>query len=252
MKTAIITGASVGLGREFVRRLEEHFPDVEQVWLISRGRAALEETASLLKRANAKVLPMDLSDPASFDTLATALKEAQPEVALLINNAGCGQLGNVGETDLQSQTRMTELNVRAFTAVTHLTVPYMARGSRIINVSSIASFCPNPRMTVYSATKAFVSFFSRGLGVELKPRGITVTAVCPGPMATDFLDTADITGKSKTFDFLPYCDPAKVAKGSLAAACKGRAVYTPKGFYKFYRGLAKVLPQKLMLQFTKT
>ena len=252
MKTAIITGASLGLGREFVRRLEEYFPDVEQVWLISRSRAALEETASLLNRPSARVLPLDLCDSASFDALAAALKEAQPEVTLLINNAGCGQLGNVGETELVAQTRMTELNVRAFTAVTHLTVPYMARGGRIINVSSIASFCPNPRMTVYSATKAFVSFFSRGLGVELKPRGITVTAVCPGPMATDFLDTADITGKSKTFDILPYCDPAKVAGGSLAAARKGRAVYTPKGFYKFYRGLAKVLPQKLMIQFTKT
>ena len=252
MKTAIITGASLGLGREFVRRLEEYFPDVEQVWLISRSRAALEETASLLNRPSARVLPLDLCDSASFDALAAALKDAQPEVTLLINNAGCGQLGNVGETELVAQTRMTELNVRAFTAVTHLTVPYMTRGGRIINVSSIASFCPNPRMTVYSATKAFVSFFSRGLGVELKPRGITVTAVCPGPMATDFLDTADITGRSKTFDLLPYCAPAKVAGGSLAAARKGRSVYTPKGFYKFYRGLAKVLPQKLMIQFTKT
>jgi short-subunit dehydrogenase len=252
MKTAIITGASIGLGLEFVRSVEDFFPDVECVWLISRSRGPLEEAAGLLKRAQAKVLPLDLCDVGSFDTLAAALKEEQPEVTLLINNAGCGYLGNIGETELEQQTRMADLNVRAFTAVTHLTVPYMAKGGRIINISSIASFCPNPRMTVYSSTKAFVSSFSRGLGVELKERGITATAVCPGPMATEFLDTGNITGRSKTFDILPYCDPKKVAKGSLAAACKGRVVYTPKAFYKFYRFLAKILPQCLMIKFTKT
>jgi len=252
MKTAIITGASTGLGLEFVRQLEDFFPDVECVWLISRGRERLEEAAKLLKKAAAKVLPLDLCDEGSFETLASLLAEEKPEVALLVNNAGCGYLGNVGETELEQQTRMVDLNVRAFTAVTHLTVPYMAKGGRIINISSIASFCPNPRMTVYSSTKAFVSSFSRGLGVELKPKGVTATAVCPGPMATEFLDVGNIAGKSKTFDILPYCDPKKVAKGSLAAACKGRAVYTPKGFFKFYRVLAKILPQKLMIQFTKT
>ena len=252
MKTAIITGASAGLGVEFVRQLEASFPRIECVWLVARSANKLEAAAKELKRAKAKIVPLDLCDEGSFAALSQLLSDEQPEVSLLVNNAGCGYLGDVGEGALDLQNRMVDLNVRALTAVTHLVLPYMVQGGRIINLSSIASFCPNPRMTVYSATKAFVSFFSRGLGVELKPRGITVTAVCPGPMATDFLDTADITGRSKTFDLLPYCAPAKVAGGSLAAARKGRAVYTPKGFYKFYRGLAKVLPQKLMIQFTKT
>ena len=252
MKTAIITGASTGLGLEFVRRVEEFFPEVEQVWLIARSRSRLEEAASLLEKAEPVIFPLDLCDEASFDAFASKLKEETPEVSLLINNAGCGYLGNIGETEVDLQTRMIDLNTKALTAVTHLTVPYMAKGGRIINLCSIASFCPNPRMTVYSATKAYVAFFSRGLGVELKPRGITVTAVCPGPMATEFLSVGNIAGNSKTFDTLPYCDPAKVAKGSLTAACKGKAVHTPRGFYKFYRGLAKVLPQRLMILFTKT
>ena len=252
MKTAIITGASTGLGLEFVRQLEDFFPDVECVWLISRGRERLEEAAKLLKKAAAKVLPLDLCDEGSFETLASLLAEEKPEVALLVNNAGCGYLGNVGETELEQQTRMVDLNVRAFTAVTHLTVPYMAKGGRIINISSIASFCPNPRMTVYSSSKAYVSAFSRGLGEELKEKEITVTAVCSGPMATDFLDVAGITGKSKTFEVLPYCDPVKVVRGSYAAAKAGRAVHTPKAFYKLYRGIAKILPQRLMIKFTRT
>ena len=145
---------------------------------------------------------------------------------LLVNNAGCGYLGNVGEGELADQTRMADLNIRALTAVTHLVLPYMGKGGRIVNVSSIASFCPNPRMTVYSSTKAYVSSFSRGLGEEVRPRGITVTAVCPGPMATEFLDVGGIKGNSKTFEVLPYCDPVKVVAGTYAAAKAGRAVYT--------------------------
>ena len=252
MKTAIVTGASAGLGMEFVRQLEENFPEVEQVWLIARSADKLEETARLLRRAQARCIPLDLCREESFGALATRLEEERPEVVVLVNNAGCGQLGNVGETPLAPQTRMADLNVRALTAVTHLTVPYLAKGGRVINLSSIASFCPNPRMTVYSATKAYVSAFSRGLGDELRSRGVTVTAVCPGPMATDFLGAADISGNSRTFEVLPYCDPVRVAKGSYAAAKAGRAVYTPRGFYKLYRVIAKLLPQRLMIQFTRT
>ncbi len=252
MKTALITGASAGLGREFVRQLEGAFPEIEAVWLISRSRDKLEEAAGALTRAKAKILPLDLCEQSSVDQLAALLEAEKPEVSLLVNNAGCGYLGNVGEGEAALQSRMVDLNVRALTAVTHMTLPYLERGGRIINLSSIASFCPNPRMTVYSSTKAYVSSFSRGLGVELKPRGITVTAVCPGPMATEFLDVGGIAGNSRTFDVLPYCDPARVVAGAYRASKAGRAVHTPRGFFKFYRLVAKLLPQRLMIQFTKT
>ncbi len=252
MKTAVITGASAGLGLEFVRQLEENFSEIEQVWLIARSEEKLQQAAVLLKNARAKPLALDLCSRTDLETLSAALEQEKPEIALLVNNAGCGVLGNVGETDWMAQTRVADLNVSALTAVTALVVPYMARGGRIINVSSIASFCPNPRMTVYSASKSYVSAFSRGLGEELKPKGITVTAVCSGPMDTEFLDKADIRGKSKTFEILPYCDPVQVVRGSCAAAKAGKAVHTPRAFYKLYRGIAKILPQKLMIQFTKT
>ena len=133
-----------------------------------------------------------------------------------------------------------------------MTVPYMSRGGRILNVSSIASFCPNPRMTVYSASKAYVSAYTVGAAEELRPRGIAVTAVCPGPMATEFLEAGNIAGNSKMFEMLPYCDQVRVAAGALRAAREGRTIYTPKLFYKFYRLLAKVTPVKLMVKFAKT
>ena len=252
MKTAVITGASAGLGLEFVRQLEGAFPEIQCVWLIARNREKLEEAAKSLKKTQVKILPLDLCAESSFRELSDVLAAEQPEVALLVNNAGCGYLGNVGETALEVQARMVDLNVRALTAVTHITLPYMGQGGRIINVSSIASFCPNPRMTVYSSTKAYVSSFNRGLKEELAPKGIKVTAVCSGPMATEFLDIGGIAGNSKTFDILPYCDPAKVVKGTYAASRAGRTVHTPRAFYKLYRFIAKVLPQPLMIKFTKT
>ena len=252
MKTAIITGASTGLGLEFVRQTAEVFPEIESYWLIARRIDKLQQAAAALPGKHVECIPMDLCDPAGFAALQEKLAAEKAEVALLINNAGCGYLGNIGETDTELQTRMIDLNLRALTAVTNITVPFMTPGSCILNVSSIASFCPNPRMTVYSSTKAFVSSFTVGLSEELKPKGISVTAVCPGPMKTEFLDVGNITGNSKMFQMLPYCDQVRVAGGALRAARAGQTIYTPKLFYKFYRVLAKVVPVKLMVKFAKT
>ena len=252
MKTAIITGASSGLGREFVRQTADVFPEIECYWLIARRREKLEELAASLPDKEVRCIEMDLCDAMSFMTFRELLMNEQPEVELLVNNAGCGYLGEVGQMDTATQTRMIDLNVRALTALTNMAVHYMEKGSHILNVSSIAAFCPNPRMTVYSATKAYVSHYTVGLSEELKDRGVTVTAVCPGPMETEFLAVGNIQGNSPMFELLPYCDQVRVAGGALRAAKMGRTIYTPKLFYKFYRVLAKVTPVKLMVKFAKT
>ena len=252
MKTAIITGASAGLGQEIVRQLGDVFPEIECYWLIARRADRLESLAISLPGKATVCLPMDLCDSMSFLRLQEKLAEDRPEVSLLVNNAGCGYLGRIGEMDTASQTRMVDLNLRALTAVTNMVVPYMPQGGRILNVSSIASFCPNPRMTVYSASKAYVSAYTIGAAEELRSREISVTAVCPGPMATEFLEVGNIAGNSKMFELLPYCDLVRVAGGALRAAKAGRTIYTPRLFYKFYRLLAKVTPVKLMVKFTKT
>lgn len=251
MKIAIVTGASSGLGREFARQLISEYPEVEQLWLIARRRDRLEALAASLPRP-AVCLGLDLCDPMSFTAFQEKLLSEQPEVLLLVNNAGVGYWGKLGETETVLQTRMIDLNLRALTAITGLTIPYIPRGGRILNVSSIAAFCPTPRMTVYSATKAFISHFTVGLGEELRGRGVSVTAVCPGPMATEFCDTGNITGNSRMFELLPYCDQVRVAHGALLAAKRRRSVYTPTALYKFYRLAAKLTPVKLMVKLTKT
>lgn len=250
MKTAIITGASSGLGAEFVQQVKQFFPEVEECWLIARHEAQLQDIR--VPGMQLRPLALDLTDFDHIRRLIQTLKEHNPQVVLLINCAGCGYLGNFHESTPGDQCRMLDLNIRALTCVTGEVLPYLQPDGHIINISSIASFVPNVRMTVYSATKAYVSFFSRGLQEELKPLGISVTAVCPGPMDTAFLQTGHIKGNSKTFDILPYCDPKKVVKGALKATKKGKAVYTPHGFYKFYRVLSKIAPHAILLHAAKT
>lgn len=250
MKIAIITGASSGLGREFVSQIQDHFPEIEEYWVIARRSDRLQELHA--PGVTVRPISMDLTGDNYVNQLNTLLEQASPEVSLLINNAGCGYLGNFDESSADQQMRMPMLNICAMTAVTRCVLPYMPKHSRMINISSIASFVPNPRMTVYSATKAYVSFFSRGLHEELRPRGISVTAVCPGPMDTEFISIGGIKGHSKTFDILPYCNPVKVVRGALKAAKKGRAVYTPRLFYKFYRVLSGLIPHAILVHAAKT
>ena len=252
MRTAIVTGASSGLGRELARQTPEVFPEVERIWLIARRRDRLADLAAALGgEEKVRILPLDLCDAVGLASYQAALSEECPEVVLLVNDAGLGHLGDVGEGPLAVQTRMIDLNVRALTAVTHLALPWMPEGGRILDVSSIAAFCPTPHMTVYSATKAYVSAFTRGLGKEIRPRGLTATAVCPGPMGTEFLDVGDIEGRSRMFALLPYCDQVRVAHGALCAARAGQGVYTPRLCYKIYRLMAKLLPSALLSELTR-
>ena len=195
MKTAIITGASSGLGREIVRQMADVFPEIGSCWLIARRRERLEEIAQTLPHMTVECLDIDLCSPISFEVLKARLEAERPEVSLLVNCAGCGFLGELGQGHTDQQTRMIDLNLRALTTVTDLVLPYMGPGGRILNVSSIASFCPTPRMTVYGATKAYVSSFTVGLSEEVRRRGITVTAVCPGPMAPAVLQVLPGAGQ---------------------------------------------------------
>lgn len=178
MKTAIITGASAGLGLQFVIQLQKYFPQLDEVWLIARSEDKLFEASKFLKNISVRLLSLDLCSETDLDIFEELVKQNAPNIKLLVNNAGCGFLGNIGEACYKNHTRMIDLNIRALTSVTNICLPFVAEGGRIINISSIASFCPNPRMTVYSASKSFVSAFSRGLGEELKERKIKVTAVC--------------------------------------------------------------------------
>ena len=250
-KTVIITGASAGIGKGIAEQLiKKHNCKVIG---IARSKEKtekfVEELGEYAKNFSYKLF--DVSSKENWAEFAEYLKENDIQPDVLINNAGVGELDNVIDSDWRTQSRMVDLNCRALTAVTTVVLPYMERGGFVLNVCSIASFCPNARMTVYSSTKAYVMSFSRGLREELRPLGINVLAVCPGPMKTEFLDVANITDRSKMFKTLPYSDPERVADRAVVLAGKGRCVYTPLLVFKFYRVLAKVLPHALVAHLAK-
>ncbi len=252
MKIAILTGASAGLGKAYFDALLKNGPKVDEIWLVARRRERLEEMAQSAAGVKVRAVPLDLCDKQSFTQLERLLAEEKPQVRALINNAGFGKMGYVADLPWDEQVGMVELNCAALTALCRLCLPYMQKGDFVANVCSIASFVPNPRMTVYSSTKAYVLSFSKGLREETKPHGINVLAVCPGPMSTEFLSLAGIgKGDSKTFDTLPYSDPQIVAARSLKKAAKGRAVYTPRALFKVYRVLAKLLPHGVLMKISK-
>ena len=251
MKTAIVTGASSGLGIEFVNSIIRQRPEIEKIWVIARRPERLE---TLVKTYGDRIVPfcLDLTDDSSLEEYEKKIKADDPEICLLVNNAGSGTLGDLRDMDPAVQGRMVDLNVKAVTVLTTITLKYMKKGAVIINTCSIASFAPNPRMTVYCSTKAFILSFSKSLRFEEKKNGINVLAVCPGPMDTEFLPIAGIEkGSSHTFDTLPRCDPANVADTAIKKAYKGVGVYTPKIFYKFYRIVAKILPHGIVMKMSK-
>ncbi|MBO5417783.1 MAG: SDR family NAD(P)-dependent oxidoreductase [Clostridia bacterium] len=264
MKIAVITGASSGLGCEFINEVISQVSKVselDEIWLVARREQRLLELKEKYDGVCAEkglktiIRPVaaDITNRSFFEDLTAMYKEHDADVRMLINNAGCGVLGNLDEMPYEGQINMVELNNVALTGITSVTLPFMSKGSNIINVCSIASFAPNPRMTVYCSTKAYVLSFSKSLRFELRKKGINVLAVCPGPMSTEFLSVAGIQkGASKTFDTLPRTEPSMAARGAVKAVLKGKGIYTPRLFFKFYRVLAKLLPHSIVMHMSKT
>ena len=252
MKIAVITGASSGLGREYAMAVANSRKEIDEIWLIARREDKLRETAESIS-TKTRLLPLDITDSGCIDKYSALLSEVKPTVSLLINNAGFGRLGNFDTVSAKDNGGMVRLNCEALTVIASLTLPFMERGTEIINTCSIAAFAPNTGMSVYSSTKAYVMSFSRALRSELKSRGINVLAVCPGPMDTEFLPLAGIAkGSSRTFDTLPRVNPAVMARKSLAASAKKRGVYTNRLFFKFYRVIAKILPHSIVMKMCGT
>lgn len=200
MATALITGASAGLGAEFASLFAA---DGHSVVLVARRRERLEALAASLEREHkveARVIAADLADAAAPRRIFDELDAAGVHIEFLVNNAGFGSNGPFVEADLEKELGQLQVNVLALTHLTWLFLPGMvARGrGRILNLGSTAGFQPGPYMAVYYASKAYVNHFSEALSQELKGSGVTVTVSCPGATATEFAAVAG-NDKSKLF-----------------------------------------------------
>jgi short-subunit dehydrogenase len=253
-KIAIITGASAGLGYEFAKQIEKSFY-LDEIWLVARRAAPMKELAESFQKSKGVILSLNLSSDSDLAQLKKKLDDENPQVEILVNNAGLGKVGPFLELGLEEQLEMVNLNVRSLTYLTHCCLPFMFPGAKILQVASSIGFAPAPYFAVYAATKAFVVSLSEALSFELRSRGISVTAVCPGPVATEFFEVSqrnqflkDRVAPSEPVNRKFMATAEEVVTKALNDAEKGnrRSIF---GFpMKSFVRLAPFIPRSLLLK----
>ncbi|MCR5665539.1 MAG: SDR family NAD(P)-dependent oxidoreductase [Eubacterium sp.] len=251
-RIALVTGASSGLGNAYARQIAVTEKGIEEIWLVARRADRLEAFSNQLKQMGmpAKVLALDLTDDISYARLEEELKKEQVRIGLLIVCAGYAKIGNYERVSRFDSGHMIDLNCKAAVDTTLVALPFMKAGDRIMEVCSTAAFQPLQHMNIYAASKAFLYNYTRGLRMELLPRRIKVTAVCPYWIKdTEFISVAKddeqmVHGHSavRHFPFSTKAEP--VAKRSLRASRIGRAVATPGIFCIVHRIFAKLISRE--------
>lgn len=253
MRTAVVTGASSGLGREYVRQIVFGEKSIDSIWMIARREERLRELQKEISGMNPKVktyiLPLDLTDEDDLDKLENKIETEKPDIRILINAAGFGKAGSYKEINRKECREMINLNCRAAVEMTQICLPYMKKGGRILQICSTSAFQPFPYLNVYAATKAFLYRYSRALRIELLSRGIRVTAVCPYWIKdTEFISIAEKTDRKKAIRHFPFASGCKnVVKLSLSDSRIGLPVSTPGTVCFIHRIAAKFIPSELMM-----
>lgn len=249
--TALITGASGGIGLELARI---HASKGGDVVLVARSRDKLEAIRQELQTrygVKAYVLAEDLSDPASADRIFTATQTWGLTIDVLINNAGFGGHGKFFERTLTAEQAMMQVNMVTLTSLTHHYLKGMVarRRGRILNVSSTASFMPGPLQAVYYATKAYVTSFTQAIAEEVREYGVTATALCPGAVATGFVAAGDLQGvgiwkNAKSAASVAQCGYQAMERGELVAFNEGK-------LRVMLDWIVPLLPRKVVLKLSR-
>lgn len=241
-KIAIVTGASGGIGQVFVRELAKE--TLDEIWVTGRNEQRL---LALKDEFGERIVPIckDLTKNEDLLFFSDLLKQQNPSVLWLVNNAGIARMAPSKEFSFSEIAQTIDLNCKAPAALINLCIPFMEKGAKILNISSASAFQPVPYLNLYAATKAFARSYSRALNAELRPCGITVTAVCPGWVDTDML-SKEIDGKKVHFPGLVA--PEKVVRKALQDAKKGRDMSICSFYVKYQHLSVKLLPQKLTMK----
>lgn len=243
MKIAVITGASAGIGREFVYAVDK-YDSFDEIWVIARRRERLEELAAKCRNP-IRPIALDLSDLGSIDEYKALLEKEQPQISILVNAAGCGVFGPFEEKELDKLLASARLNSLALTAMCHVSLPYMTSGSSIVNMGSNSAWQPVPYQAVYGASKSYVLSLSRALWRELRPKGIHVMCVCPGWIKTEFQQAAQHDKYIRYVD--KWYGPDEVAAQAMKDLGKKKLVSILGRPVRRQVRLVKFLPVKLVM-----
>lgn len=245
MKIAVITGASSGMGREFVSQLSRQ-QNFDEIWVIARRIERLNE----IKEEKGEIIRPIALDLANEDCIAeykAMLEKEKPEVAVLVNASGYGKFEAFEKLGLPEQLGMIDLNAKALTAMTYVTLPYLKAGSQVYQIASLSSFQPVPYIGVYGATKAYVLSFTRAINAELRHTGIKMMAVCPGWVKTEFFDRA-IDDESVIVYYNQFFTSEQVVKRALRDMRKGKDVSICGPMIRAQVLLTKLLPHRLVMK----
>lgn len=245
MSIAIITGASSGIGAAFAKGYAGR---VDELWLIARREERMVELGEKLG-VKYRVIAADLCTREGIESLRSALESEKPKVKYLVNAAGFGDFGGFDEISEKKVEMMIDLNVKALVLITHMTIPYMERGGRIIQLGSGSCFTPLPYFNVYSSGKVFVLHYTKSLNFEIKKYGLRATCFCPGWVHTEFLGKAtaqDGITRPRDNAMKPLLNCEKVVRGCIKAADRGRAMYVTNWYTKLQHLLFKILPDPIL------
>lgn len=239
---AVITGATGGVGKEFVRQIQRY--ELDEIWAIARNENKLSELVALYGE---KLVPIsaDLSEKSGIEKIQQKLKDEKPNVRFLINNAGLARMAPSTDFSDDEISRTIDLNCKALVLLCNSCIGYMKSGGNILNISSASSFQPNPYINLYAASKVFERSYSRALNVELKGKGITVTAVCPSWVDTELL-IKEINGKEVKFPGIVTAE--KVVSKALRDAEKRRDMSVCSLYVKLQHLNVKLMPQRLVMR----
>lgn len=244
MRIAVITGASTGMGREFLLALDKEY-EYDEIWAIARSEDKLKELDATT-RAKVRAIPMDLTKAENFDILKDMLESETPDIALLLNCSGYGKFGSTECISIEDDLGMIDLNVKALVHITRLCLPYMGKGSKLLNLDSLSAFQSVPYLNTYASTKAFVLSYSRGLAAELRSRGIHVMAICPGWVQTPFFDRAKTSEEDAVTYYNIVFTPAQVVRTALKDLKKGKKLSIHHWKVRAQVLAVKLLPERLI------
>lgn len=247
-KIAIVTGASSGMGREFVKQLDRYTRTLDEVWVIARRKERLAALQREITRFPLRILPLDICKEDDLVMLSELLENEKQEVRLLINAAGVGKAGAFDSLTRQEAENMVLLNDKALVSVTKIVIPYMTRPGNIIQMASASAFFPQKDFAVYAASKSFVLSFSRALNAELRKEGIIVTAICPGPVDTEFLVISNGGQIQRPLKKMVTVKPEPVVQKALQDAKAGRPVSVFGFPMQALYVLSKFIPDCLVLK----